>query len=427
MSGPGPQSLQANSIRSGSTLPSSPAVGAAFIKTGSSPGLYSASAAGVWTGPYSSGGITDAGGANNVLLKRTGVNQVGDSRITDDGSTTTIGNPAGNLVVVDNEITGTLASTLRFLNAERPGDFVVLTLGDYSGGQGTKIVNNDETKTITATASTESLSIDGVAHTITAATANGGVVHLGAQNNFVDISSPEAENHVNLNALSGAIEIHADVITNIAATSISNVTPLWGVGDNGTRFLIANTGRITKYSNQAPADGELLIGDTALGQFTKTTLTAVTPINISNNAGGISIGLDTANSGAPLSVLVANTVLATATGTVYSSPGNDSAALSIGTEGNVSWACPRAGTIRNLYIRTGGTAKVNTPATVITVRKNGVDTTLTVTMTQTVNTTTSDTTHSFTVAAGDLITVSFSTTGVAGVSTSIAGVSFLLN
>lgn len=133
------------------------------------------------------------------------------------------------------------------------------------------------------------------------------------------------------------------------------------------------------------------------------------------------------NFGAPLSILVNNTVLATATGTVYSSPGNDGTPLSITTEGNVSWPCPRAGTISQLRVRTGGTAKTNTPTTVITVRKNGVDTALTLTMTETVNTTTADTTHSFTVAAGDLITVSFSTSGAAAVSTSIAGVSFLLN
>lgn len=131
-----------------------------------------------------------------------------------------------------------------------------------------------------------------------------------------------------------------------------------------------------------------------------------------------------ANTGAILAVPVNNTVLATATGTVYTSPGNDGTALSIATEGNVSFPITRTGTIRNLFVRTGGTAKVNTPATTITIRKNGVDTTVTLVMTQTVNTSTSDTTHSFAVVAGDLITLSFTTTGVAGVSTSIAGVSF---
>lgn len=134
-----------------------------------------------------------------------------------------------------------------------------------------------------------------------------------------------------------------------------------------------------------------------------------------------------ANTGTILAVPVNNTVLAQATGTVFSSPGNDGAALSIGTEGNVSFPVTRAGTIRNLFVRTGGTAKVNTPATTITIRKNGVDTVVTLVLTQTINTTSSDLTHSFTVVAGDLITISFATTGAASVSTSIAGVSFELD
>lgn len=130
-----------------------------------------------------------------------------------------------------------------------------------------------------------------------------------------------------------------------------------------------------------------------------------------------------ANTGTILTIQLANSVLANATGTIFTSPCT-SLALAGTTEGNVSCPVTRSGTVRNLYVRTGGTAKVNTPTTVITMRKNGVNQTVLLTMTETVNTTTSDTTHSFTVAAGDLVTLSVSVAGAAAVSTSISGISF---
>lgn len=137
--------------------------------------------------------------------------------------------------------------------------------------------------------------------------------------------------------------------------------------------------------------------------------------------------LAAAAKGAILACPVNNTVLATATGTVYTAPGNDGTPLTITAEGNVSFPLPRAGIIRNLFVRTGSTAKTNTPATVITIRKNGVDTTVTLTMTQTINTTTSDTAHNVSGAQGDLIAISLVTTGVAAISTSIAAISFQLD
>lgn len=135
-----------------------------------------------------------------------------------------------------------------------------------------------------------------------------------------------------------------------------------------------------------------------------------------------------ANTGCVLTCLSNNTVLSTATGQVFTSPGNDGTPLTVTSEGAVGWVVTRPGTIRNLYIRTGTTNKVNTPATAIVVRKNGADTALTVAaLTQTATTTSSDVTHSFAVVAGDVITVSLTTTGVAGVSVSIASITFELD
>jgi pectate lyase-like protein len=64
----------------------------------------------------------------------------------------------------------------------------------------------------------------------------------------------------------------------------------------------------------------------------------------------------------------------------------------------------RAGTIRNLYIE-AKTAGTDTQVVTYTVRKNGVDTTLKATINNDATGSASDTTHSFTVVAGDLISV----------------------
>lgn len=90
-----------------------------------------------------------------------------------------------------------------------------------------------------------------------------------------------------------------------------------------------------------------------------------------------------------------------ASSTVYAGPGD--AALNA-TEDNVKAPVPYAGTIRNLRVR-NATAQPATGSLVVTLRKNGVSQTVTVTLAASTaaNTTTADTTNSFSVAAGDLV------------------------
>lgn len=94
------------------------------------------------------------------------------------------------------------------------------------------------------------------------------------------------------------------------------------------------------------------------------------------------------------------------TGAVQYFPPGYSATTSTATEGDVPTVCSTAGTIDSLYVKlsgapgTGGSGKSYT----FTLRKNGVDTALTCTITDTA-TTGNDTGHSVSFAAGDILTI----------------------
>ncbi len=60
----------------------------------------------------------------------------------------------------------------------------------------------------------------------------------------------------------------------------------WGTA---SQFLLSSVGRLTKYNNAVPLDGQVLIGDTAAGYWKAATLTQGTGITISSGAGAITI------------------------------------------------------------------------------------------------------------------------------------------
>lgn len=113
-----------------------------------------------------------------------------------------------------------------------------------------------------------------------------------------------------------------------------------------------------------------------------------------------------------------------ATQTIYASPSlaADYAAIQGLTESEAAFVIPFSATLRNLNIRTSTAVKTGSPITVFTVRKNGVDTALAVTLTETVSTTSTDSTHSVSFAAGDRLTLSVVCSG-SGTSTGIASIS----
>lgn len=119
----------------------------------------------------------------------------------------------------------------------------------------------------------------------------------------------------------------------------------------------------------------------------------------SGNTGWLALG------GVPV-VFGAGTVSVAATA-VFMAPGWITTASTV----ELQFTVTRPGTIRNLYLE-AKTAGVTTETNTYTVRKNGVDTTLTASLANDASGAASDTTHSFTVVAGDLISVSVVKTGV---------------
>jgi hypothetical protein len=90
----------------------------------------------------------------------------------------------------------------------------------------------------------------------------------------------------------------------------------------GSGLLEFNTsGRLNRYNDAVPTNGQVLIGDTAAGYFKAATLTAGTNIAVTNGAGSISVGLSGAigvtNGGTGLATAPANGRLLIGNGTGY--------------------------------------------------------------------------------------------------------------
>ena len=76
----------------------------------------------------------------------------------------------------------------------------------------------------------------------------------------------------------------------VAGVATTN-THTFNISTSGTNpaFAIASGGRIHYYDGSQPTDGQVLIGDTAGGNFAKATITAGTGISVTNGAGSITI------------------------------------------------------------------------------------------------------------------------------------------
>jgi hypothetical protein len=99
--------------------------------------------------------------------------------------------------------------------------------------------------------------------------------------------------------------------------------------------------------------------------------------------------------------------LSTVASALFLAPGY----IAVASATEIQLTVTRPGTIRNLYVQVK-TAGIDAGLVTFTVRKNGVDTALTCGLDNTATGAASDTTHSFTVVAGDLISVKVTKAGV---------------
>jgi len=145
-------------------------------------------------------------------------------------------------------------------------------------------------------------------------------------------------------------------------------------------------------------------------------------LKVNNNNGGAT-NLLTAAAGNGQAAAWAGTTATITSGTNdYVSFGQNAGQSVIGTEANAQTGWPLAGTASNLQCK--WTTAAQAGGVIFVVRKNGVDTALTFTATS--GTSNSDTTHTFSVAANDLLDVHI-TNGNASNATGVASCSFMIN
>lgn len=84
--------------------------------------------------------------------------------------------------------------------------------------------------------------------------------------------------------------LFVDAANERVGVGVSTLTHTFNVGSGvNSNFAVASGGRIHTYDGTNPTDGQVLIGDTAGGNFAKSTLTAGSGISITNGAGSITL------------------------------------------------------------------------------------------------------------------------------------------
>ena len=149
----------------------------------------------------------------------------------------------------------------------------------------------------------------GAALQLTAAAGNEVVVNDGSAN--VDFRV-ESDNNANM--------LLVDASQDSVSIGTTGNTHTFNIGTGASaNFCVASGGRIHTYDGSAPTDGQVLIGDTGLGNFAKATLTAGTGIAITNGAGTISIAASNAGGVQPITTISTTTTLGASNYTVLCS------------------------------------------------------------------------------------------------------------
>lgn len=436
----------------GSTLPSAPTFRQIFMKSGTGAGLYVCTSDGSWTlleaasgagdvvGPAASTnlGLARFDGTTGKLLKNS------LTTLSDAGVFTFVSNKRQTFVPGAQQsgfnvgsvstdpsipINGDLwYNTGSFqLKAQINGSTVVLGAGITNSASVNVLMKSDGTNAVASR-----LTDNGTDIIVNSGTGSTTIGDTSAVGNSLIIAVDNAGSTISIDSKGGRTTIgdkfgvanEVRLVVDDAGGEVRIDNAPLNIGGN---IFPVNAGSFSVGTVSNPIGSVIIGGAVNTSSQLVSTATTNQVITFPDATGTVQL-VGAAGTGQFVPLPVNNTVLATATGTVFTSPGNNGTALSATSETTVSWPIvvgSSGKTIRNLIVQTGTTAKVNTPVTVITIRVDGVATAVTVTMTQTVTTITADTTHTAALAAGNhLITVSLATTGTAAVSTSIAGISF---
>lgn len=142
----------------------------------------------------------------------------------------------------------------------------------------------------------------GAGYTATGGYNYGALITFKAEQSYTSTASGgRIEFHTTLNGTSGTATLGGSTtermrIANDGRVSIGTTaaTHTFNIGSGASaNFCVASGGRIHTYDGTAPTDGQVLIGDTALGNFAKATLTAGANVSITNGAGSVTIAAGT--------------------------------------------------------------------------------------------------------------------------------------
>ena len=186
-----------------------------------------------------------------------------------------------------------------------------------------------------------------------------------------------------------SIAVAADfpILNQNTTGTASNVTGMVAIANGGTgQSSSLNAGGVI-YGSSATA-----MAVTAAGTSGQVLQSAGAAAPVWVNGGSMMLSGNSNN--------IAITTVNTSTNNYFPMTGTISAVSTTDVQGGTRTLMSRAGTIRNLYVLFDTKLLANKNLT-ITVYKNGVIQTLAVSMTTSSNANGSDTTHSFTVAAGD--------------------------
>lgn len=221
---------------------------------------------------------------------------------------------------------------------------------------------------------------------------------------YLDNIRDDAAGTVKLRLRTYSGSILTSMTANGYGTNFGGATPISGetfsVGSSADLTITA-LGKLSQYANSSPINGQLLIGNTSGGTFDAATLTPGTGVSITNSGGSITIN---SVPGAILGTAAGNNNIAAST-TGFAPIVSTSSFVAATNENERQFVIPYAGTIKNLYVVTSN-GQSATGTYVFTIRKNGTNTAMVVTITAGAGSGTfTDLSNTFTVAAGDLISM----------------------